>query len=253
VIENRVIPVLLIQDNKLVKTVRFRKPVYVGDPINTIKIFNDKEVDELVVFDVSASSRRSAINFQLISQLASECFMPVCYGGGVQTLSDIERILNLGIEKVSINTAAIAAPNLIAEAAKKFGSSTIVVTVDVKKDWRGCYRVYSRDKLTKCSAESYAFSVQEKGAGELIVNSVDRDGMMVGYDVGFIKKITDRLSIPVVACGGAGSLEDIHEVFASGGVFAAGAGSLFIFHNKQRSVLINYPSQSELSRYVDLG
>ncbi|MAZ77362.1 MAG: imidazole glycerol phosphate synthase subunit HisF [Legionellaceae bacterium] len=251
-IENRVIPVLLVQDNKLVKTVKFKRPVYIGEPINTAKIFNDKEVDELVVFDISASKPGSEINFQLISEFASECFMPLCYGGGVRTLSDIEHILKLGVEKVSLNTAAIVNDQLVEEAAKAFGSSTIVVTMDVKKDWRGRYRVYSRGKLTACLAEEYALSVQAKGAGELIINAVDRDGTMEGYDIELVKTITNRLSIPVVACGGAGSLQDFHDIFASGGVFAAGAGSVFIFHDKKRSVLINYPSQSELSRYVDL-
>jgi len=243
-LRKRVIPVLLMQKKALYKTVRFSAPVYVGDPANAIKIFNEKEVDELIVLDIQAEK---GPDFEYIEQLAGECFMPLCYGGGVFSLDHIKRLNELGIEKVAVNTRAAEDPSFIEAAAANFGSSTIVVSADVKKDFWGKYYVHTHNgkKKTSYKAEEFAVMMEEKGAGELMLTSVDRDGTGQGYDTDLIAKITSRLSIPVIACGGASGLADLKKAFESG-ASAVAAGSLFVFYGKNKAVLINYPSDAEI-------
>lgn len=246
-LRKRIIPCLLLQEDGLVKTIKFKDEKYVGDPINALKIFNEKEVDELVFLDIAATEKQKEPNYELLSEIASECFMPLAYGGGIYKIEQISKILNLGFEKIIINTAAIKTPSFIKEAADIFGSSTIVIAIDVKKNLFGNYNVYSkRGSLnTKLDPVEYAALVEEMGAGEIIINSIDRDGTMQGYDISIIKKISEKVSIPVIASGGAGNLNHLYDAFTNGKASAVSAGSLFVFHGKHRAVLINYPSESE--------
>ena len=244
----RVIPCLLLKDKGLVKTVKFRLPTYLGDPINIVRIFNDKEVDELIFLDITATLEKKGPSFDFVWNIASECFMPVCYGGGISGIEEMKMLFDAGIEKIAINTAAVRNPSIIENAANKFGSQSVVVSMDVKKNWFGKYRVYTHcgRKATDLEPVEWALQVQELGAGELLVNSIDQDGTMSGYDFQLIKKVTKAVTIPVIACGGASELNDIVHVVKQSGASAAAVGSIFVFYGTHRSVLINYPSRQEL-------
>ena len=244
----RVIPCLLLKEKGLVKTVGFKKPKYVGDPINAIRIFNEKEVDELVFFDITATTGNASPPFEMIELIASECFMPVCYGGGIRKIEDIEKIFGLGIEKVSIGSYAVECPNFIKKSSSVFGSQSIIVCIDVEMRKFGRYHVVTHNgkQKRKLDPVKHAICMEEMGAGEILVNAVDRDGTMAGYDIVLVKSIVDNVSIPVIASGGASSLEDIREVIDVGGASAAGVGSLFVFYGKHRAVLINYPERKDL-------
>lgn len=244
----RVIPVLLLRNMGLYKSVKFKDHKYVGDPINAIKIFNEKEVDELVFLDITASINQQEPNYSMLADIASECFMPLCYGGGVRSIEQIEKILYAGVEKVSLNTAAIEIPGLVSTAAKKFGSSTIVISIDVKKSLFGGYSVYikSGTKSTKLSPLEFARMMENEGAGEILLNSIDADGIMKGYDLDLIKTVSDKVSIPVIACGGAGSLDHMKSAVHNG-ASAVAAGSFFVFQGKHRAVLITYPERSAIA------
>ncbi|WOD12589.1 AglZ/HisF2 family acetamidino modification protein [Pseudomonas sp. NyZ704] len=241
---SRIIPCLLIQNRGLVKTVKFKSPVYVGDPVNAIKIFNEKEVDELVLLDIKASELGVEPDYELIAEVAGECFMPVCYGGGIRNLEQAKRIFSSGIEKISLNSAAIEEPNLIRRIADIYGSQSVVVSIDCKKSIFGKYSVMTRSgtKNMKLDPAEWAVTVEGAGAGEIFLNSIDRDGTMRGYDIDLVKAVTSVVSIPVIACGGAGSLQDLVEPIDLAGASAVAAGSLFVFHGKRKAVLINYPS-----------
>lgn len=245
----RVIPVLLLSQDGLVKTKKFKQPRYVGDPINAIKIFNDKEVDELVLLDIDASKRGQGPNYAAIESVANECFMPFAYGGGVSTVEQIRTILKMGVEKVIINTAALKDMRLITQAASEFGSQAIVVSVDVKKNFWGSYKLFSAAGIScpKYSVLDYVRALETAGAGELVLNSVDRDGLMSGYDDSLVRQVSDALTIPVVALGGAGSLSDMRHVIESGRCAAVAAGSMFVFHGAHKAVLITYPTFEEIS------
>src|SRR5688500_2461656 len=249
-LNTRVIPCLLLKDGGLVKTIRFSNPKYVGDPINTIKIFNDKEVDELLLLDITASRENKGPAFTTISQIASECFMPLCYGGGVATLDQAKRIVGLGVEKIAINHAAITAPEVVREIADTLGSQAVVVSVNVKKNWRGKYRVFDSGsgKLTDLDQVEHVERVVGCGAGEVLVNDVDRDGTQQGYDLDLIRRFTDRLSVPVIACGGAWTTEHLRSVVRDSRASAVAAGSMFVFQGPHRAVLISYPAYSELEQ-----
>jgi cyclase len=249
-LRTRIIPCLLLKNKGLVKTIKFKEPTYVGDPINTIKIFNEKEVDELIFLDIEASKESRWPSLRRISEIATECFMPFCYGGGIKTLDQIRIILSLGAEKVAINNQAILNPSLIKEAAEEFGSQSIVVSIDVKKDVFKRYRVFEhvKEKTTKIDPVEFAVKMNQMGAGELMVNSVDRDGTMQGYNIDLLKKITSAVDIPVIACGGAGKIDDFYEAVNTGGASAVAAGSFFVFYGKHRAVLINYPSEQEIEK-----
>ncbi len=247
----RAIPCLLLRNAGLVKTVRFGDAKYVGDPINAVKIFNEMEVDELVVFDIDASKRGAGPNYDLLADIASECFMPVCYGGGVNSVEQALRIVQVGIEKISVNAAALLNPGLVAALADVLGAQSVVGGVDVKRDWLGRYRVYdaSSGKLTDRAPEAYAAELAHAGAGEIFLNSVDQDGTQEGYDLKLIDKVARAVSVPVIACGGAGRMEDFVSA-VDAGASAVAAGSLFVFQGRHRAVLISYPPYKELERLL---
>lgn len=232
------------------KTVRFRNPKYVGDPINTIRIFNDKEVDELMLLDITASRESKGPAYSTISQIASECFMPLCYGGGVTSVDQAKRIVSLGVEKIALNHAAIARPDLIREIAEPLGSQAVVVSINVKKNWRGVFRVFDNGtgKLTDLDPIAHGERAVELGAGEILINDVDRDGTQQGYNLELIRRFTDRLSVPVIACGGAWTTDHLRQAVKQSRASAVAAGSMFVFQGPHRAVLISYPAYSELER-----
>jgi cyclase len=245
----RVIPVLLLKNGGLVKTIKFRDPTYVGDPINAVKIFNDKEVDELLIIDIEATKEKRDPNFELVSRISREAFMPFGYGGGIKSLEDVTQMLRLGVEKVSINSLAIKNPDFVRRAAEICGSQSVVVSIDVKTDDSGNRWVYDyvNGSLTKLDPVEFAVSMEEKGAGEILLNSVDRDGTYSGYDAEIIKRVSESVKIPVIAMGGASKIEDFVEAVEAG-ASAVAAGSFFVFHGKHRAVLITYPDKGELKK-----
>jgi cyclase len=242
--------VLLLRNKGLVKTVSFKNPRYIGDPINAVKIFNDLKVDELIFLDINASKEGRTVSVDLVKDIGDEAFIPFGVGGGIKNVSQIEHLLKAGAEKIIINTQAILNPKLIEESAKIFGSQSIVVSIDARKTFTGSYIVWIQDGSEKTSLNPVEAAIKAKdlGAGEIIINSIDLDGTMNGYDIKLIKSIADNVSIPVVACGGAGDLEHLREGYFDGNAHALAAGSLFVYHGPRRAVLINYPSKSEITR-----
>jgi len=241
-------PVLLLQGRSLVKTVKFKKPKYIGDPINAVRIFNEKEVDELVFLDIEATNSRKGPNFELLSNIASEAFMPMAYGGGISSLEEIKKILYLGFEKVIINYSTFFNFEMIKEAVRVFGSSSIVGCIDVKKSVFGKYRIYTKSssmKMHSSLSEHLDFLIS-LDIGEIIINSIDKDGTMSGYDLDLIKVCSENVNIPIIACGGAGNLLHFKEAIENG-ASAVSAGSQFIYIGPYKSVLINYPEREELS------
>jgi imidazole glycerol-phosphate synthase subunit HisF len=247
----RIIPCLLVKNGGLVKTVEFDKPKYVGDPLNAVRIFNEKEVDELVVLDIDASAQQREPNYTLIKNLAAECRMPLCYGGGIKTAEQAERIISLGVEKVAISSAAVETPDLISQAAVRIGSQSVVVVMDVRKSGNH-YGVFTHNgtKGTAVSPAVFAKRMETLGAGEVVVNSIERDGTMTGYDVDLVAQVRSATSLPLTVLGGAGSLKDIANLITSFGLVGAAAGSLFVFKGVYRAVLINYPNPSEKDALV---
>jgi len=243
----RIIPSLLLKDGGLVKSVKFRDYKYVGDPINAVRIFNDKEADELVFLDIGAGAKGEGPDFDLLYDIASEAFMPFGYGGGIRNMEDVRRLFALGVEKIILNTIAFEQPNLIAEAAKFAGCSGVVVSIDVGRNLFGRYAVVTNSGRKRRSSDPsvYAKRCEELGAGEILLNSIPRDGTMTGYDLEMIKKLSEAVSIPVVALGGAGKMNDFVEAVEAG-ASAVAAGSMFVFHGKHRAVLITYPTYGEL-------
>lgn len=246
-LKTRVIPCLLLKGSGLVKTQRFKDPKYVGDPINAIRIFNDKEVDELLLLDITASRENKGPAFDTIRDIASECFMPVAYGGGIRSLDDIRRILKAGIEKVVLNTAAIENPALVRQAADEFGSQAVVVSIDARRKLLGRYEVFARGgaKATGLNPVEQAQKMAEAGAGEIFLMAIDRDGTMEGYDLDLIGKVAAKVSVPVIAAGGAGKVEHFTEAVRHG-ADAVAAGAMFVFHGPHRAVLITYPAAQQL-------
>jgi cyclase len=245
----RIIPCLLLRNNGLVKTVKFRESTYVGDPINTVKIFNEKEVDEIFFLNIDATRLNKEPPYDLIQNIASECFMPFAYGGGIHSIQQIERIIKSGSEKVIINTKGFLNKDFLREAVREFGSSTIAVSIDVKKEFLKGNVVYINGgtRSTGANPVEYAKRIEGDGAGEILINSIDRDGIMEGYDIELIKSVSATVRIPIIACGGAGKLNDFRMAVMQGGASAVAAGSFFVFHGKRRAVLITYPSYSEIS------
>ena len=243
----RVIPCLLLSGERLVKTVRFKQPTYVGDPINAVKIFNDREVDELAILDIGATRDRRDPPFEHLRVIAGECFMPLSYGGGIRTIEHARRLFSVGIEKVVITTAAVDDPSLVAKIAGEYGSQAVIAGIDVKTDWLGRERVFTRagSHNTGLTPRQHASAVVAQGAGEILLTSIDRDGTMNGYDVAMIRELSAAVPVPLVACGGAGSLAHLADAI-SAGASAVAAGSLFVFAGPRRAVLINYPSAAEL-------
>ncbi len=248
----RVIPCLLLRNRGLVKTVRFDKMVYVGDPINTVRIFNEKEVDELIFLDILATRDGRPPQYELIQEIASECFMPFAYGGGVRDLDQMRRIFSLGVEKVALNTAAFENPELVTAASVAFGRQSVIVSMDVRRDWWGRYEVWVRGgrSRTRLDPVSHARKVEALGAGEILLTSIDRDGTFSGFDLNLIKAVVNSVKIPVIACGGAGSLEDLGAAAKEGGAAAVAAGSIFVYQGRNRGVLVNFPSKIERRRVL---
>jgi len=246
----RVIPVLLLKDRGLVKTVKFRQPRYLGDPINAVRIFNELNTDELVFLDIQASKQSRPISVDLVRNIGDEAFMPFAVGGGIRSNDEIKKLLNAGAEKVVINSFAFEDENFIKSASETFGSSAIIVSIDLYKNIFGQYRVYTYSGTKKLSKDPCEFAeiLEGKGAGEILLTSVNRDGTMVGYDVDLTKRISSSVGIPVIACGGAGELKHLNEVVKHGGASAAAAGSLFVYHGRRKAFLINYPQTAELNR-----
>jgi imidazole glycerol-phosphate synthase subunit HisF len=244
----RIIPSLLIHQGGLVKTVEFKAPKYVGDPINAVKIFNEKEADELIVIDIDATVKGVEPNYKVIADLAAECRMPLCYGGGVKTSEQAKKIIGLGVEKIAISSAAIENPNLIADIAEQVGKQSVVVVLDVRKKkglFSKGYELCTHNasiQIKNYGLLEFARLAEKLGAGELVLNSVDRDGSMNGYDLHLAKQIRSAVSIPLTMLGGAGSLEHLSELIKCCGVIGVAAGSLFVFKGKYKAVLINYPS-----------
>lgn len=240
----RLIPCLLLRGNGLVKTKKFKESVYIGDPVNAVRIFSEKEADELVILDIDATSEGREPNYELISEIAGECFMPVAYGGGIGTLAQARKLIRCGIEKVVINSASVNSTGFIREIADVFGSQAVVGSVDARKTLLGGHRVFVKSGTidTKLKPEDHAASLVQAGAGEIFLNSIDCDGQMQGYDIELIKKVSARVNVPVVACGGAGTLDHMRRAMSQGGASAVSAGSMFVFYGKHRAVLINYPT-----------
>jgi imidazole glycerol-phosphate synthase subunit HisF len=243
----RVIPCLLLSGERLVKTVRFKQPTYVGDPINAVKIFNDREVDELMLLDITATRERRDPPFDHLRAIAGECFMPLSYGGGIRAIEQARRLFSIGIEKVVINTAAVDAAALLTAIAAEYGSQAVIASIDVKQDWLGRSRVFTRagTQNTGLSPRQHAEAVVDRGAGEILLTSIDRDGTMTGYDLEMVRELSAAVPVPLVACGGAGTLAHLGEAI-NAGASAVAAGSLFVFSGSRRGVLINYPSAAEL-------
>ena len=245
----RIIPVLLLKGNALVKSKGFKDFRYIGDPINAVKVFNDLKADELVFLDIEATKEKRTISTELVSQVGEEANMPFAVGGGIRNLDEIQNIIAKGAEKVIINTCAVENPKFIREASDNFGSSTIVVCIDVKKKFFSGEVVWrnSGSKSSKYSPKDFAKIVEENGAGEIIIQSINKDGTMSGYDLDLVKEISTAVAIPVVALGGAGNLEHMIEAYKKGFASALAAGSLFVFQGPNKGVLINYIEKSDLS------
>lgn len=243
----RIIPFLLISDGGLVKTVRFANPTYVGDPINAVKIFNEKECDELAVLDIDASVKRQAPDFRRIGHLAAECRMPLCYGGGIKTADDAKRVVELGVEKVAVSSAAVERPETIASIAKAVGNQSVVVVLDVRPVGGDRYQIWTHNgtRPTGRPLEQGIREAEAHGAGEIVVNAIERDGTMKGYDIGLAEQVRSTTRLPITMVGGAGSTDHLSQLIDACGVVGAGAGSLFVFKGAYRAVLINYPNQAQ--------
>jgi cyclase len=252
VLRPRIIPCLMIHEGGLVKTVGFKDPKYVGDPVNAVKIFNEKESDELVVLDIDATVNGVEPDFAVIAHLAAECRMPLCYGGGVRTAAQAKRIISLGVEKVAISAAAVERPELIGEIAAEVGCQSVVVVIDVRKKMTGGHevRTHNGKKAHKLDAVAFAREAVRLGAGEIVINSIDLDGTMKGYDLKFAKRVREAVRVPLTFLGGAGSLADIEALIREVGVVGASAGSLFVFKGAYRAVLINYPNPDAKEQIV---
>ncbi|RZL04482.1 MAG: imidazole glycerol phosphate synthase subunit HisF [Rubrivivax sp.] len=247
-LRHRAIPCLLLSEGGLVKTVQFKAGKYVGDPINALKIFNEKEVDEILFLDIDASRQGRPPDFDLIEEIASECFMPICYGGGVHDFDGAARIIRLGVEKIALNSVLFRKPQLLTELSRHFGAQSVVAVVNVKKNFWGRAKVFNSatGKLTDKDPVVYAREMEALGAGEIMLSDVDRDGTMKGFAVDLIQSIVAAVNVPVVACGGAGQLDDLRAATRVGGAAAVAVGSLFVFQGRHRAVLINYPDYAAL-------
>lgn len=244
----RVIPVLLLKNEGLIKTIKFKNPKYIGDPRNAVKIFNEKEVDELAFLDIEASLSKKGPNFEMLEEIASECFMPLCYGGGISSMGQIKRLFSLGVEKVALNTILHDENNLLRDASEQYGNQSLIASIDVKKNFFGKYEVYTKGGSinTKKDPVKFAVEMQQLGAGEILLTSIDKDGTLSGYDLNLIKSVTSAIDIPLIACGGAKNLNDMKAAVLEGQASAVGAGSFFVYHGKHNAVLISYPSPNEL-------
>lgn len=245
----RVIPTLLLRDGGLVKTRKFSDPVYIGDPTNAVRIFNEKEVDEIILIDIDATVKKVSPDYALIERIVSESFMPLCYGGGIKTIEHAEKLFQLGVDKIAVNSAAVENPDLLQELAQRYGSQAIVVSIDYKTNLWGKQKVFihSGKKNTGLDPLTFAQDLEKKGVGEIYLTAIEKEGQMQGYDLELLKEISDTTSIPVIVNGGAGTLGHFREAIEAG-ASAVSAGSMFVFHGKLRGVLINYPNKFELNK-----
>lgn len=243
----RFIPILLLKDGGLYKTRKFAKETYLGDPVNTIKIFNEKLVDELIFLDIAAARRKCGPNIEMLKDIAGECFMPLAYGGGITSVDQVRQILAIGFEKVVINSAAWTDPDLVRSLARVFGSSTVVGSIDVRKNWMGREKVniHGGGEAIAMGVVEWAQELERRGVGELMINSIDRDGEMTGYDLDLIRRVADAVSVPVIAAGGARNVDDLKAAISDAGASASAAGAMFVFQGKHRAVLISYPGSEE--------
>lgn len=253
-LRSRIIPCLLVHNGGLVKTVNFKDPKYIGDPLNAVRIFNEKEVDELIIVDIDATTLKKEPNYKLIAELAAECRMPLCYGGGVNAPEQVDKIISLGVEKVAIGNAALQDHDLISSSSRRVGSQSIVVVMDVKKTGfiRKKYEVFTHNGARGTGLDPVDFSkrIASMGAGEILINSIDRDGTFFGYDIELVGQIRNAVNVPITALGGAGSQEDIRKLFDNFGIIGASAGSIFVFKGKYRAVLIQYPNEVEKDQLI---
>lgn len=249
---SRIIPCLLVHSKGLVKTVKFKEGKYVGDPINAVKIFNEKEADELIVLDIDATVENREPDYKMIENLAVECRMPLCYGGGIKTVEQAQRIFNLGVEKIALSSAILDNPFLVKDISKEVGSQSVVVVLDVKKKLFAGYDIYTHNgtKKTKINLENFIKELEDLGVGEIVINSIDNDGLMKGYNTDLISKIKPLINVPLTVLGGAGSFEDIENLIKEFGIIGCAAGSLLVFKGKYKAVLINYPKSTEKEKLV---
>jgi len=252
-LRSRVIPCLLLRDESLVKSVKFKTYNYIGDPANTVRIFNELEVDELVFLDITASRDGKKPNFSILEQIADECFMPLAYGGGLSNVEDIGRIFAIGFEKVVINSHAVSDPAFITRLADKFGSQSIIGSIDARKNMWGRYDVFTHGGSCKCGKfpVEWAIELERLGVGELLVTSMDQDGTWNGYDLKLIESVTSKVHVPVIANGGAGTLQHIGDVIKKGGASAVAVGSMVVFQKKDMGVLVNFPNKENLLKFLD--
>lgn len=249
----RIIPCLLVHNKGLVKSVKFKDYKYVGDPLNAVRIFNEKEVDELMVIDIDSSVENKEPDYVMIQNLASECRMPLCYGGGIKTVEQAQKIFSLGVEKIAISSVVVENPEIITQIASRVGNQSVIVVIDVKKKMlQNKYEVFIKNGRQNTGLDPITFvkKCEMLGAGEIVINSIDNDGTMKGFDYSLIEKIRNNISIPLTVLGGAGSYEDIGEVISKHGIIGVAAGSLFVFKGKYRAVLINYPNKSEKEELI---
>tara|TARA_B110001469_G_C9638231_1_gene320358 strand:- start:999 stop:1760 length:762 start_codon:yes stop_codon:yes gene_type:complete len=247
-LRSRIIPCLLIHNKGLVKTVKFKEPKYVGDPINAVKIFNEKEVDELIVLDIDATKENRGPNLKMIKNLADECRMPLCYGGGINTVDQAVKIISLGVEKVALSCSALNDIELCQQIGDIIGNQSVVVVIDVKKKKLfGGYDIYTHNgtKKSKWNLFDFIAKLEEIGIGEIVINSIDNDGVMQGYDIPLLESVREKCTMPITVLGGAGSLEDIKKIISKFKTIGVAAGSLFVFKGKYRAVLISYPNRQE--------
>ena len=248
-LQPRIIPSLLIQNNGLVKTVKFSSPKYIGDPLNAVRIFNEKKVDELFIFDIDKTSKQEPPNYSLIKKLARECRMPICYGGGIKDSEQVEKIINLGIEKACISSAAIENPKLIENSSKRVGSQSVVVCLDIKKTGllKNKYSIFTHNGSLKRELDPISFIAQMEslGAGEILINMIDKEGTLEGYDLYFIEKVKQKINIPLSVLGGASCYNDFSRLISKFGLIGCCAGTIFVLKGKYRAVLIQYPNSEE--------
>jgi cyclase len=248
----RIIPCLLLKDDSLVKTVNFKKPAYIGDPVNTARIFNELEVDELVLLDISATNNNRKPDFKILAELANECFMPLAYGGGINNFEDAKKIFKIGIEKVIINTVVFEKPEFVTQLAEHFGNQAVVVSIDVKKNVLGKYQVYSNSgsKKQKVDLVEWAIEVEKLGAGEILLTGIHKEGKWEGFDLELIKKIANAVNIPVIANGGASNISDIEQAVKYAEASAVALGSMVVYQNKGMGVLVSFPDKNKLKQIL---
>ncbi len=248
----RITPCLLIHNRGLVKTIKFKESKYIGDPLNAVKIFNEKEADELMIFDIDVTVEGKEPDYKMIENIAVECRMPLCYGGGIKTKSQAQKIFNLGVEKIALSSAVIENPKLIKDIAKEVGTQSVVVVIDVKKKRLGGYEIFTHNgnRKIKVDLEKFILKQQQFGVGEIVLNSIDNDGVMEGYDFDLINKIKPLVKVPMTVLGGVGTLQDIGKLINRYGIIGASAGSLFVFKGQYRAVLINYPNQQVKEKLI---